>query len=798
MTKSLKSVTRKSALVPHGVQLQLKLIGPPEVRLAGTLLAFPTRKTLALLAYLAAADGPQPREHLAALLWPEAAPERSYASLRNTLGHLRQVLRRAGDRASNAFLVVTHTTLGLNPQADVKLDLHTVEQAYALARAERASRTPPAGAASRPLLEAAAAAFRGDFLSGFSLGDAPDFDDWVGLQREVWSRRLSLILDRLSELQFSGGEFAAAAETAATWIALDAMNEVAYRRKMRAHFAAGERGQALETYGACRAQLAAELQAEPDPATEALAARIRTQQSPRQRGRDPAPAPLDTPVAFLGSLFAGRDAEQKVLADGYARAAAGRPQVVMLRGEAGIGKTRLAAEILPWAKAQGATVLSGGAFESGSHLPFQPVTQALRGWLEGAPIPADLAGEAWLSPLAELLPELRERIPGLAPQPSDAAGGKTQLFEAFARLISTLARQAPLLLFVDDVQWADTATLDLLHYGVRRWREAGARIMLLLSYRTEGLASGGLAGSGRLMEWLARLEREAASTEVRLDPLSERDTVQMVLACLDPPAADFAEWLFGETHGHPFYLVETLKDLLERGALHPRRRPDGQWAFTVDAQHELGQAVRVPSTVGAVVRSRLNRLSPNAFALLAAGAALEHGLTFERLAAMANVPEDDGLPALDELISSRLLVERMLPAAGAYTFPNDMIRDVVYTDAGDARRRLFHRRALDLLAAADAPAAVLAHHALLAGQNEAAFRHALAAGAEALRLLAAGEAVVHLEKARQLAREIPLAGAAAAAQRRDLYERLGQAYALNGNAAQAAAAQAELEQLRPG
>jgi DNA-binding SARP family transcriptional activator len=778
--------------------LQLLLLGPPEVRVAGSRLAFPTRKTLALLAYLALAEGPQPREHLAALLWPEANPERSYASLRNTLGHLQRALRQAGDKAATAFLDVTHTTLGLSPQADVKLDLQTVERAYAFARADRASRTPPAGAAGQHVLEAAVATFRGDFLAGFSLGDAPGFDDWVGVQREVWRRRLSLILDRLSEIQFSGGEFAAAADTAATWIALDALNEVAYRRKMRAHFAAGERGQALETYRACRALLAAELKADPDPATEALAERIRTQHPLRQRWGERALSLLDTPVAVLGSLFAGRGAEQQALAEGFARAAAGQPQVIMLRGEGGIGKTRLATESLAWASTQGATVLSGGAFESGSHLPFQPLAQALRGWLDGAPVPTDLAGEAWLAPLTELLPELLERFPGLAPQRLEAAEGQTQLFEAFVRLTTALAKRAPLVLFVDDLQWADSATLDLLQYGVRRWGEADTPIMLLLSVRSEGLRSSNLGRAGGLIQWLARMEREAELTHVELEPLSERDTVQMVLACLDPPAPDFAEWLFDETHGHPFYLVETLKDLLERGALHPRRRADGQWAFEVDADHELGKAVRVPSTVGAVVRSRLNRLSPNAFALLAAGATLEQGLTFERICTTANVSEDVALPALDELVSSRLLVEGVLPAAAsAYSFPNDMIRDVVYTEAGDARRRLFHRRALDLLVAAMASPAVLAHHALAAGLTEAAFQHTLAAGAEALRLSAAGEAVVHFERARDLAREAELTGTAFEAYRLDMYRQLGRAYELSGSRAQAAAAYAELKRLEP-
>ena len=250
------------------------------------------------------------------------------------------------------------------------------------------------------------------------------------------------------------------------------------------------------------------------------------------------------------------------------------------------------------------------------------------------------------------------------------------------------------------------------------------------------------------------MARELAPVHIELEPLGEAETVQMVLSILAPPAADFAQWLYAETHGQPFYLIETLKDLLERRVLHPKRRAEGQWTFAVDAEHDLGQAVRVPSTVHAVIRSRLNRLSPNAFSLLAGGAVLEQQITFERLCAISNVSEDLALPALDELISGRLLLEAAQPGtASAYTFTNEMLRDVVYTEAGDARRRLFHRRALEILEAAGDSAAVLAHHALAAGLAQAAFRHSLAAGREALRLSAVSEAIVHFERARQFVRE---------------------------------------------
>ena len=795
-------------MADQALPLHLYALGPPEVRLGENLVTFPTRKTLALLIYLAIESGQQPREHLAALLWPEASPERSHASLRNTLDHLHTALRQASGQAQTSYLSITHDSLSLNPDADIDIDVQTVERAYALARSDRSNRTLPEGSASLPLLQSAAACQRGDFLAGFSLGDAPGFDDWAAIQREVWHRRLGLILDRLSEIQFAHGEFAGATETASHWIALDALNEVAYRRKMRAHFAAGERGQALETYEACRAILAAELGVEPEPDTAALAERIRTQ-PPLARPYDRHVAPRsqrpDTSVNFLGSLFAGRNREYQALLKSYERAAKGQPKLVVLRGEVGIGKTRLARKFIHWASTQGAELLLGSAFESGSHLPFQPLVEALRLRLEGDNLLIDMVDEIWLSPLSQLLPELRQHHLNLSPAPvesphPEADVSQAQLYEPLVQCMLALAKRSPLVLFIDDLQWTDSATLDLLQYAIRRCQDNAARVLFLASLRSEALhpmtqPQPGGSPQG-LIQWLESVARELTPVHIELEPLGERETVQLMLSILSPADADFAQWLYDETHGQPFFLIETLKDLLERSVLHPKRRVEGQWTFSVDVDHNLGQAVRVPSTVHAVIRSRLNRLSPNAFSLLAGGAVLEHQITFERICTISNLNEDLALPALDELISGRLLLETAQPGVvSSYAFTNDMLRDVVYTEAGDARRRLFHRRALEVLETGGESAAVLAHHALAAELVQAAFHYSLAAGREALRLSAVSEAVVHLEIAHQFVRENTLIEMPDGAELRDLYVQLSRAYKLGGQTEKALDIEAERKKL---
>jgi predicted ATPase len=382
----------------------------------------------------------------------------------------------------------------------------------------------------------------------------------------------------------------------------------------------------------------------------------------------------------------------------------------------------------------------------------------------------------------------------------EAEVNQSQLFEPFTQLTMSLAKRAPLVLFMDDMQWIDSATLDLLHYAIRRWQERAERVLFLASLRSDALhpmtqpqQAGGPQG---LSAWLERVARELTPLHIKLEPLGEHEMVQMVLPILSPPAPDFAQWLYDETRGQPFYLKETLKDLLERRVLHPKRRAEGQWDFAVDAEHDLGQAVRVPSTVQAVIRSRLNRLSPNAISLLVAGAVLELRITFEHLCAISNVSEDQALPALDELISGRLLLEAAQPGAtSAYAFTNDMLRDVVYTEAGDARRRLFHRRALKILEATGDSEAVLAHHALAAGLAKAAFHHSLSAGRDALRLSAVSEAIVHFERAHQLIHDGSLPKMPGKVDLRDLYTQLGRAYKLGGQPEKALAINVEQDRL---
>src|ERR1700719_4455619 len=246
--------------------LCLTLLGPPEVRHADQLLLFPTRKELALLIYLAVEGRVHLRKTLSERFWPEGDAVHGRAALRLSLHHLRHLL---GEGEGNVpHLLIQHDTLGLDFTSAVELDLHILLEAWRLSRAStRTALTMPEDAHRSLLahLHHAASLPRGEFLEGFSLSDAPAFDDWVRLQREYWHLRTSEVFDRLSHLQFEAGELAPAIETVSRWLALAPLQEDAYRRLMRLHFAAGNRAAALRAYDTCRARLATGMQTEATP-----------------------------------------------------------------------------------------------------------------------------------------------------------------------------------------------------------------------------------------------------------------------------------------------------------------------------------------------------------------------------------------------------------------------------------------------------------------------------------------------------------------------------------------------------
>jgi DNA-binding SARP family transcriptional activator len=775
--------------------LYLALLGPPEVRHADQVVLFSTRKELALLIYLAVESHVHARKKLSEQFWPDQDAMHARAALRITLLHLRHLLGEDESRAPVPHLLITRDTLGLDGTSALDLDLQILQKAWTAARVSTRTALSMSEDAQRRLrtqLQRATSLPRGAFLEGFSLRDAPAFDDWVRFQREYWHLRITETFDRLSHLHFEAGELTLAIETVGRWLTLDPLQEDAYQRLMRLHFASGDRGAALHVYDTCRAMLSTHLQTEPTPETMALASRMRAVAPPRRKELPTAPLVL-SPAELLDSPLLGRTAELSTLIRLYHTAQRGQTQAVLLEGEVGIGKTRLATEFLTWAEIEGADVLQGQAFDIGGPLPYRPVIEALRPRIERENAPDDLLSDTWLTELARLLPEVGDRYPDLLAGAAQTPVALYRLFEAVARLGQALAARAPLVVFIDDVQWADAGSLDLLHYLTRRFAESQTPALLLLTLRVEEREMRPV-----LSEWRVSMERAAPLTRLLLGPLTLEDVLRLLQVIEGKDgrrAADlerFGQWLFAETEGQPFYLIEMLKVLLERDVLAARPNKEAGWILDFTAAMEHKTVIRgfFPPSVREVVRARLDRLAPNAFALLVAGTILGQASTFECLCQVAGLAEQDGLPALDEVLRSGLLqeseheegeAERLAP--GRYVFAHAQIRAVVSAEAGGARRTIFHRRALQALQAAAAPAADLAYHARAAGLAQPAFRWSLAAGNEALRVAAIRDAISFYEQAQHLLTEhvqgSELGTILPAQEIEQLYTQLGRAYERN-------------------
>src|SRR6266704_627249 len=721
--------------------LRLNVLGPPEVFHDGSRLTFALRKAQALLLYLAVEGGMHQRRKLDAFLWPDSEPHEARAALRNAIALLRRLLGDPETSPSqHTHLLNLHDLLSLDPHAPVELDLDVVLHAWKEAHKLSMVPSEEQHAALVTLVQRALALVRGPFLDGFWLGEDAPFDAWREQQQRQWQVRLLLLLDRLSFWQEAAGEFEPARATLTRWVALTPRAEEACRRLMRISVARGDAAAALQVYASLQAHLAEALQITPSPETVALAEHSRALAAGlRSAPVRPTTAESRPPSELVAPLL-GRSAAFRHLVGRFQQARAGQPQAVLVMGEAGIGKTRLTSEFVAWARAQGAEVMRGHAFGMGGQLPYQPLVEALRERLEAENAPEDLLEDLWLAELARLLPELRVRYPDLPVPTENGLSAKGRLFEAVARLFDALARRAPLVLLLENLHWVDGASLDLLRYLGHSWKEHGNRVLLLATVRREGL---------ELNLPLADLGRDLPLSQVSLPPLSKPETLHLVQAIvglgapgpqregerrehgpaqpsrpatspsqeLERPLVALVEVLFAKTGGHPLYLLETLKLLREQEWLVPRLAADGTWRLKPTRElaafePEGSRRALLPPSVRTLILARLASLSPVARQLVQVVAVLGTAASAPQLWQLTELGVQAGVEALEEAITRGILREEAAGVGrlGSYRFSHELMRDVVYTELGAARRQVLHQRALAMLEREGARASELEYH----------------------------------------------------------------------------------------
>lgn len=712
-------------------QLTLFLLGSPRLERDGQPVEVDTRKAIALTAYLAVTRQSHSRDALAALLWPDYDQTHARGALRRTLSALNKAL--AGE-----WLDVDRETIGLRAEANIWLDVAEFQRRLTACR----SHSHPADAICpdclTPLTEAVTL-YRDDFLAGFTLRDSPDFDEWQYFQSESLRRELAGALENLVRCHTLNQQFDPAITYARRWLALDSLHEEAHRELMRLYAWAGERGAALRQYRECVRVMDQELGVPPlDETTQLYTAiqenRLSPPPTPASKEIPAAPAPVaETPAPIIvrprsfDYPLVGRAAEWSALLE--ACAASDKGHVVILQGEAGIGKTRLAEEFLGHTQAQGSVTLTARCYAGETNLAYSLFIEGLRAALSQPPLAAKLTDvpDHWLSEAARLLPELAALRPGLsAPPPLDSPGAQSRFFEGILQLMLALCRglQPGVILF-DDLHWADAASLDLLTYLVRRLR--GRALCLLLTWRSENAVS-------RLQQLLSEAQRAGSVTLLSLPRLSQRAVAELV----GDIAPGLEARLYAETEGLPFFLVEYLIALARGG------------------EAIGGDDWTMPGGVRGLLQSRLAGVSETGWQLLTTAAVMGRSFDFDTLRAASGRSDEEIVTALDALIEQGLVAE--VNGSGerslSYDFSHEKLRTLVYEEASLTRRRLLHRRVAEALISRTrgrqdlgALAGQIAYHYRLTGQDGEAADYFKLAGEHARSLYANAEALAHFQAA---------------------------------------------------
>jgi DNA-binding SARP family transcriptional activator/tetratricopeptide (TPR) repeat protein len=629
--------------------LEVSLLG--EQYVAGstaTNLARSTR-SFALLAFLALhVDAPQPRQRLAAIFWPDSTEPQARTNLRRELHHLRVLL---GDEPS---LVVEPATLMWRESPTCRVDVCVFHRERQLA--------VHAGAAGdqHAMLQhgaAAVAVYHGDLLPGM-------LDDWVLAEREQLRRECVELCDQLVA-GWRDVDPDKALEYGRLRVRLEPLEEVGYRTLMELQADAGDRAGAISTFHKCAEILDHELQVKPSQATQEFAERLLSSDDP------------DIPPAHISrhararlvqrARLVGRNREFDQVLESWRSVVKGRPRLLVVMGDAGVGKSRLISELAQKARTDGAVVASTRCFGMARTLALKPVAD----WLRHPRIQRSLAtlDEIWRVEVDRLLPGAaggtnggKERPlaePVVASRAMVDAWRRHRFFEGLARGI--LAVGQPTLLVLDDLQWCDDETTAWLPFLLSR--AAGAPLLIAATARRDELAE-----NAEVSRLLPALRSAGSLIEMALPPLG-RDGVRALAASLFERELSDGEvsLLITATAGYPLYVVEAVRSASEL---------------------DLGGGLSSLGDLSSVLRRRLEAASPQAREVAGLASAVGRDFTLDLLTEASDLTVDTVVRSVDELWRHGIFREH----ASGYDFSHDLVRDAAYASVSPPQRWLLHRR----------------------------------------------------------------------------------------------------------
>jgi DNA-binding SARP family transcriptional activator len=698
--------------------LHIYLLGRFEVTRGERILqvsSWPRRKAVALLQRLAL-ERRLLKEQAIEFLWPEVDPGSGANNLYRTLHSLRQTLDTSlGPGTAEATLVFQNGVFTL--MDTVRVD---VAEFCSLAQA------------GDPVsLTTALHHYTGDLL--------PDdrYAEWTFSPRDALRSQQREIRLTLSSLARDAYEYNRAVALLTPLLAQDPADELVHRSLMQIYALAGRRHEALRQYRACVDALSAELDVSPDSQTIALYSSL-------INGEFISPSASLPPTSMTPSQIAsqiegdpplvGRQSELETLQARLGSAWQRRGQVLFLAGDSGIGKTRLALELLREAAASGMITLHSTAYEQEGHLPYQPFVEAFDRYLTEHQHALDE------NPITHF-----EQLGS-----SELEQEHWALFKATATFLTNLATYSPVILFLDDLHATDDTSLQLFHYLARQTR--AAPIILLATYRTDIVTQ----VVTPLSTLLNALYREHLSETLYLPSLSESAVASLVAHLLRNDASPaLLEAISEITEGNPFFVQEITLMLLKSGRLEER---EGQWHL------RAGEELDVPTGLGELLRERVMRLGSSVDSLLKAAAVVGREFRFDVLRRMVMFSDGELLDALDVALGGHLLEE----TAGGYRFHHPLIRRVLYDALSLARREWLHTCTAEAIEAAyglgpeglTPPIEALAFHYELSDRRDRALDYLIQAGEKAANFYAFEVAIEYFERALALMDELTMTDSA--------------------------------------
>ncbi len=689
------------------------------------------------------------REQVQEILWPMSSLEQAANSFGKTLYLLRRALEPdlpSGKGSSSSYIQLEHDTLLLIPES-LKIDADIFESSTRQLQAQMRSRKGKESESNiQTLLEefdAMLALYYGDYL--------PEdlYEDWTQRRRDRLRRVHSWLLENSAELALMIGNGVRASEYLLELLESNQADEQTHRQLMLVYARMGRRSEALNQYVLLRRILKEELQASPLPETNELYRQIQMGQVSidlresrledkhvavmtvtQEESAPPAdtpieklledtgelrldenidesivPSPLD-PERILQAELVGREEEISLMRRAFKQVQNGQRRVVFISGEPGIGKTRIAQDFTRWCEeSQQATTLWGYCYEMSGQLPYQPIVDAINTHVQTCS-PEKLRSMLGTSAsdLAKIVPEIRLKLPELPePEPLGPEPERRNLYNAVARYFNTLAVERPFTLVLDDLQWADAATLHLLNYltvqgGVSTFESVSGTIknntqpFYVLLYR-----AGEVHEAHPLRGLIAALQRNGVGEELRLQRLTEEQVQQLLINMARQPVTPaFAGEIYRHTEGNPFFIGEAIRSLIIEGKIVWTGE---RWQSTVKATE-----LEIPQSVRLLIERRLVNLLPDCRATLTLAAVLGRQFSSALLCKARNLTEEIIAEHIDNAIQIQILSSLISAhaigsdAVGYYgqdidlAFTHDKIREVLYQWLNPLRRRTLHRQ----------------------------------------------------------------------------------------------------------